>query len=182
LKTLVRIAALLILPVPVFGQEVSKPDNPVPKISTDREAGMQSYVAPKPAATTAHADAPKRRPWYKDLASLLIAGSSLGASAANTYESHECRMRKDAGIAFCNGGYGPFAARQGINFGTAVLMTGLSLWGRHEGFKEWAAPSLGFTAYNTYEAVHQSQIGCPAGTVPVYGTKYNCEPAYKNSW
>jgi hypothetical protein len=104
----------------------------------------------------------------------------MASSIAATYQAHKCRQRPNAGIAFCDGGYGEFAAREGVrNVGQAGLVA-ISLWGRHEGYPEWFAPSAGYAGYNISVAWRQSQIGCPAGEEPVYGSKYNCQP--KDSW
>lgn len=112
------------------------------------------------------------KPWYKDWRALTVVGISLGSSVAATHEAHACRQR--FGPAPCEGGYGEFAAREGLRFGMSAGMSALSLWGRHEGFKEWPVWAAGFGAYSTYVAVHQTTIGCPVGEHFLYGTKKTC--------
>jgi hypothetical protein len=115
------------------------------------------------------------KPWYKDWKAWTFIGISLSSSAAATHWSHECREK--FGPAPCQGGYGAFAAREGVRFGTAVILTGHGLWGRREGYKDWAVFALGFAAYNTSVAYRQTLVGCPAGQEFVYGTKFTCKPA-----
>jgi hypothetical protein len=103
---------------------------------------------------------------------------SIGSDWAATRQAHECRQRQNAGIAFCDGGYGEFKARE-IERGVATLgFTTLSVTARKAGFSDWFMPSSLFNGYNITVAYRQSQIGCPAGELPVYGTKYNCQPEY----
>ncbi len=117
---------------------------------------------------------PPSKPWYKDWKVWAVIGTSIASSAVATKEAHDCRMRPNAGISFCQGGYGEFKARESVRMGTSLLLDGIGIWGRHEGYKEWPSFALGFTGYNTYVAAQQAGIGCKAGTWPVWGTKYNC--------
>lgn len=114
---------------------------------------------------------------WKPITAVIV---PMASSASATYEAHECRERKNAGIAFCEGGYGEFAAREGVRAGVSFTMAMMSLYGLKHHYKEWALPFTGWSAFNIYTAIHESQIGCPVGTHPVYGTKYNCSPNY--SW
>jgi DNA-binding CsgD family transcriptional regulator len=115
------------------------------------------------------------KPWYKDWKVWLVVGVSLGSSAAATHWSHECREK--FGPAPCQGGYGAFAGREGVRFGTSAVMSGLAIWGYREGYPEWWVPAVGFGGYNTYVAIGQTRVGCPAGQEFVYGTKFTCKPA-----
>ena len=115
-------------------------------------------------------------PWYRDKKVWAVIGSSIASSAVATKEAHDCRLRKDAGISFCNGGYGPFAAREVVRMAGALGTDALGLWGRHMGIKEWSALPLGYSGFNVYVAAQQAGIGCKAGTWPVWGTKYDCQP------
>jgi hypothetical protein len=116
------------------------------------------------------------QPWYKDKKVWLLIGASVASSAVATKEAHDCRER--VGIGFCSGGYGPFAARETVNMIGTIGTDALGLWGRHMGIKEWFVLPVGYTVYNTYTAYDQTLKGCPAGQVPVYGTKYTCQPEY----
>lgn len=118
------------------------------------------------------------KPWYKDVKVWVILGIGIGASAAATHWSHECRVK--FGPAPCDGGYGEYRAREGARMVGTLGMDALALWGRHEGFKEWPIMALGYPAYNTYVAAHQSRIGCPTGEHFLYGTKDTCVDNY--SW
>lgn len=96
------------------------------------------------------------RPWYRDWKVWTVVGMSIGASAAATHNAHECRLRTD--VAFCSGGYGPFAAREGLRFGLAAGLATHAVWGRHQGFKEWPVFALGFAGFNTVVAVKQARV------------------------
>jgi hypothetical protein len=148
------------------------PDNPAPKVSAD-------VISPEPPKPVFNVNLPEK-PWFKDWKPLTVLGYAVGSGVANIVETNGCRAR--VGISPCNGGYGALTARNALNLGTSVGFGFLSILGRHWGFKEWAAPSVMFSTYQTYEAVHQSTIGCPAGQHYLYGTKYNCVPNYSSSW
>jgi hypothetical protein len=117
---------------------------------------------------------PPTKPWYKDWKVWRMIGFTVGSDIARTYEGHKCRERKNAGIAFCDGGYGPYAAREAVVDGGGLLLDGIGIWGRHMGIKEYSLFADGFSGYNTYVAYHEASLGCKAGTWPVWGTKYNC--------
>lgn len=119
------------------------------------------------------------KPWYKDLNVWRMIGMTVGSDIARTRQGHECRQRRNAGIAFCEGGYGPFAAREAVMDAGGLVLDGIGIWGRHMGIKEYSMFADGFTGYNTYVAAKQASIGCSAGTYPVYGTKYNCTSVWK---
>jgi hypothetical protein len=122
------------------------------------------------------AAAQEHKPWYKDWQAWLVAGASIASSVAMTHEAHACRER--FGPAPCSGGYGEFKAREIVRGVTSIGMTAISLWGRHQGFKEWPVPALGFAAYNGIAAYRQTLVGCPPGEVFVYGTKFSCTESY----
>lgn len=119
------------------------------------------------------------KPWYKDWKAWAVVTASLGSSAAATHWSHGCREK--FGPAPCQGGYGAFAAREGVRFGTAAILTGHALWGRREGYRDWPVFALGFAAYNTSVAYRQTLVGCPAGQEFVYGTKFTCHASDEES-
>jgi hypothetical protein len=112
------------------------------------------------------------KPWYKDKKVWFVIAHSVGSSIAATHEAHQCRLR--FGPAPCDGGYGEFRAREWVRFGSSIGLTALSLWGRHQDIKVWAAPSTAFSSYNTSVAVRQARIGCPAGQHFLEGTKFTC--------
>jgi hypothetical protein len=116
------------------------------------------------------------KPWHHDWKFWAVAGSNLLASGIAIKETHDCRMRET--IAFCNGGYGPFAARSGVNFGTAAGFDILAAWGHDHGVKEWPMWAAGLTGYNAYVAYDQTLKGCPKDYWPVWGTKFTCT----NGW
>lgn len=126
-------------------------------------------------AITIIAPAVSAEPWYKDKKVWGMIGGSIGSSLMATYEAHKCREK--FGPAPCQGGYGEFKVREIARLTTSVGMDAISIWGRHQGFKEWPIWGVGFASYNTYVAVHESQIGCPAGQEFVYGTKFSCQPS-----
>lgn len=115
------------------------------------------------------------KPWYKSWKAWTVMGVSLGSSAAATHYSHTCRQQ--FGPAPCQGGYGPFKAREGLRFGLSAGLTAISLELRHQDDKVWPLIPIGFAAYNTSVAFRQSKIGCPAGQEFVYGTKFTCHKA-----
>lgn len=115
------------------------------------------------------------KPWYKDAKVWTVIGLSVGSSITATYEIHKCREK--FGPAPCNGGYGEFKAREIARGATSVGLTAISLWGRHEGFKEWSIFSVGFSTYNTITAIRQARVGCPIGQEFVYGTRSTCQPS-----
>lgn len=98
----------------------------------------------------------KARPWYRDWKAWAVIGASVGSSIAATSQAHHCRVHY--GPAPCDGGYGEFKAREITRGITSLGMVSFSLWGRHQGFHEWAAPALGFAGYNTYVALQQSRV------------------------
>jgi hypothetical protein len=120
-----------------------------------------------------------RGAWYRDPKALAVGVAVMGSSAAFSLEAHECR--KQFGISPCYGGYGEIRARDWLRAGTSAGMFGLSLWGRHQGFKEWALPALGFATYNGIDAYRQTIVGCPTGQHFLYGTKFTCVKNY-DSW
>jgi hypothetical protein len=115
------------------------------------------------------------QPWFKDWKSWAVIGASIGSSLAATHNAHDCRTK--FGPAPCDGGYGEFKAREIARGVTSIGMTSISLWGRHQHFKEWSLPALGFAGYNASVAYRQTQKGCPAGEEYVYGTKFSCTAA-----
>jgi hypothetical protein len=125
------------------------------------------------------ASAANGQPWYRDWKVWTVIGISLGSSIAATHNAHDCRLVN--GIAPCDGGYGEFRAREILRFGGSAGIVGVGLWGRHQGFKEWAIPALGFAGYNASVAFRQSRIGCPAEEHFLYGTKFTCV-ANQPSW
>jgi hypothetical protein len=133
----------------------------------------QNAAPPLPVVKT-------HKAWYKDIRVWTVIGISLGASAAATYEAHECRLRN--GIAPCDGGYGEFKAREIVRAVSTVGEDAIALGMRHQDIaaKYWLPVALGFPAYNTYVAVHESLKGCPAGEEFLYGTKFTCVP--ENYW
>jgi hypothetical protein len=157
------------IPVPICVLDKPLPGNPIPKASVD-----VTPDPPKPVIVNTGWTPDK--PWYKDWKPLSVLGLAVGSGIANIKETDGCRAR--VGISPCNGGYGALTARNYLNLGASVGFAFISIWGRHMGFKEWAAPSLGFSTYQTYEAVHQATIGCPVGQHYLYGTKYTCVPNY----
>lgn len=120
------------------------------------------------------------QPWYKDWKVWRMVGTSIASSAMATREAHDCRMRKNAGIAFCQGGYGEFAARESIRMAGSLALDGVGILGRHWGIREYTIFADGWSINNTRIAAQQAGIGCKAGTYPEYGTKYNCLPDWGN--
>ena len=121
------------------------------------------------------------KPFWKKKVFWVSTAVGAAASLVDTKEAHDCRQR--VGISFCSGGYGPFAARQALNFGANVGFNLLAAWGQDLGVKESYALPFAFTAYNIYDAYDQTLKGCPAGQWPVYGTKYNCTgPTGPKDW
>lgn len=118
------------------------------------------------------------KPWYKDWKVLTVIGVSLAADAVATHEIHECRLRE--GVAFCDGGYGEFAAREVVRAVSTAGEDAIALGMRHDGqaFKYWAPVALGLPAYNTYVAYDETLKGCPTGYWPLWGTKFTCT----NGW
>jgi hypothetical protein len=112
------------------------------------------------------------KPWFKEWRVWTAVGISIGSSIAATHAAHECRLR--FGPAPCDGGYGPFKAREGMRFVTAAGLSAVGVAGARMGFKETMAPSLAFAGYNLRVAVRQGSVGCPAGQEFVYGTKFTC--------
>jgi hypothetical protein len=95
------------------------------------------------------------KPWYRDWKSWAVLGAAAGSSISRAHNAHACRVRVgEAGP--CDGEYTSSRATQGVQIGASVGMFALSLWGRHQGFKEWAAPSLGFSTYNGVIAYRQT--------------------------
>lgn len=120
------------------------------------------------------------KPWYKDPKAWALIAINQLAAGTEIYSASACRHKN--GIGPCQGGYGEIRARNGLNLLTAGGTSALSLWGRHMGFKEWFVPAAGYAAWNTYEAVHQRLIGCPAGESYLYGTKFTCVETYPSGW
>ena len=103
-------------------------------------------------ALPAHA-APK---WLKRTVQVAIYAAPVATSLWATHEGHLCRQRTD--VAFCSGGYGPFAAREGVRGGVSITLTGLSWWGHKQGYKEWFAPAVGMATFNSVVAIQQSRV------------------------
>jgi hypothetical protein len=125
------------------------------------------------------APAAKSKVWYKDWVTWAVIGFSLGASAAATHFSHECRVKY--GVAPCDGGYGEYKAREIVRGVGTLGEDAVALGMRHAGFKfkEWAPVAFGLPAYNTSVAYRQTLKGCPAGEHYLAGTKYTCT---SSSW
>ena len=94
--------------------------------------------------------------WYKDWRNWAALGLSVGSSAAASYAVSGCRSRAD--LVHCDNGYGSFRASQGLRGGLSFTLGTMSVVGHEKGFKEWLAPALGVTAYNTYTAIQQSRV------------------------
>lgn len=118
----------------------------------------------------------------KDPRVWVVAGVSMASSIAATIEINHCRKRPNAGIAFCDGGYGEYKAREWVRNVGQAGMVAFSMYGRKQGYPEWFVPALAFAGYNISVAVRQSELGCKAGFEPVYGTKYNCQPSNYDEW
>jgi hypothetical protein len=116
------------------------------------------------------------KPWWKDWKCWLAAIVNEGAAVASIYSASACRHAN--GIGPCQGGYGEIRARNAVNLFGAAGTTAIGLWGRHIGVKEWFAVPAGYTAWNTYEAVHQRLIACPSGEHFLYSTKKTCVDNY----
>jgi hypothetical protein len=121
------------------------------------------------------------KPWYKKpFVWATVASNQLSAAFA-TIEAHDCRVRES--VAFCAGGYGPFAAREWDRNLLAGGFSALAILGSRDGrkhIKVWFAPPLGLTAYDTYTAYDQTLKGCPAGFWPAYGAKFTCTNGWKD--
>lgn len=94
------------------------------------------------------------KPWYKDWKVWAVLGAAAGSQIALDKTVYDCRVRSDVG--YCFGQYSEHKAIVGINIGGTVGMAAISLLGRHKGFKEWAAPSLAFTVFNSAQSYHQT--------------------------
>jgi hypothetical protein len=107
------------------------------------------------------------KPWYKDLKVWAVIGAATGSTIALSKTTNDCRAR--LGPEPCFGQYGEPAAMRGVNIVGTAGMTLISLWGRHEHIKAWAAPALGMATFNGIEAFKQTHATCPAGENPVLG-------------
>lgn len=84
-----------------------------------------------------------------------IYAAPIATSLLATHEGRACRGRND--VAVCSGGYGPFNGREyGIRLPLSGTMSILSMTGHKGGFKEWFAPAIGMTAFNSYVAYDQA--------------------------
>lgn len=108
----------------------------------------------------------------KKTAVAFVLAAPLAASLVATQEAHECRVRN--GVAPCSGGYGPFAAREGLRFGLSLGFGALSAYGHHEGYKEWFIMAGGMAAWNGVDAYRQANKSCPRGYHFLPGTKFTC--------
>lgn len=175
-RAFVLLAVFLICVFTVKCQEISLPDNPIPKIPTS-ESKTVSTSPPKPVVQINLPD----KVWYKDWKVWAVIATSKIASGLATKEAHDCRVRNGPGP--CEGGYGPFKAREFVRLGASFGFDIIGIWGRHMGIKEWALFPVGFAAYNTSVAIRQSRISCPAGEHFLYGTKSTCvENENYNNW
>lgn len=103
--------------------------------------------------------------WFKDWKNWAIIGVTIGASAAATHEGHNCRLRLD--VASCAGGYGPFAAREGVRFSMGAVAAGMTIYAREHrdtfGKETWI-PFAAYTTWATEVAVRQGTKSGPART------------------
>ena len=149
---------MLIIPVVAMGQNADDPTYFPLNLNSAKPASLPS------------------KPWYKDWKPIALLVADLGSSAAFSLEAHECRKRW--GIAFCEGGYGEIRARDVVQAVGAFGTWGVGMWGRHQGIRGWWLPGAGLGTYYGIGAYRQTIVGCPADEVPVYGTKFTCEPEY----
>jgi hypothetical protein len=108
-------------------------------------------------------NAEPRHHWIRDWRNWAIIGLTVGVSAAATHEGHECRLRLD--VASCAGGYGPFAAREGVRFTMGAVAAGMTIYAREHHFgKETWVPTIAYTTWATEIAVRQGTMTGPART------------------
>jgi hypothetical protein len=108
------------------------------------------------------------RHWYTDKANLAVIGLSLASSLVASHEVHDCRQR--AGIEHCDGGYGPFKAREVVRFGFAGSMAALSIAAHRHRLPEWAIFAAAPIGWNAYIARKNALV-----TSPCRGTTLKCD-------
>lgn len=91
-----------------------------------------------------------------------VYAAPIVTSLLATHEGNICRQRND--VAVCSGGYGPFYGREyGIRLGASVTFSGLSMYGHKAKFKEWFAPAVGMSIFNSYVAYQQNHVHSVSG-------------------
>lgn len=95
--------------------------------------------------------------WVKTTVKIVIYAAPVVTSLLATKGGVDCRHRND--VERCSGGYGAFNAREyGARLGFSVTMSGLSMWGHKEEYKEWFVPAVATATYNTFWWRHEESI------------------------